>query len=110
MRLVCQQVPGGGWFAEGLSQQVREVLQGTDNRDFTDLDYACMSWWARNMLFFEQNLHRNSRVRVINYNELAQEPLETLGSMFEFVGVPWCDAQARFVHLEAQGCQRPDLR
>jgi len=107
VRLACQQVPGGGWFAEGLSQQVKEVLQEIDNRDLTDLDYACMSWWARNMLFFEQNLHRNNNVWVINYSELAQEPLKKLGSMFEWIGIPWRDAQARFVH--SRSIRKPDL-
>ena len=44
---------GGGWFAEGVSERSRASCAAWIARRFTDFDYACLVWWARNQLFFE---------------------------------------------------------
>ena len=98
IRAVCEGRPGGGWFAEGVSEAARRTLQGLDRSAFTDFDYACLIWWARNQLFFELNLAGEPDVRLLRYETLVVDPKATMQGLFDWIGMPWSAPSMRFVH------------
>jgi hypothetical protein len=100
IRAVCDGQPGGGWFAEGVSA----VL---DRASFSEWDYACLAWWARNRLFFDLNLADEPRVRLLRYESLVSEPERTMRSVYEWAGMKWSGPSVRFVH--ARSAAKPDL-
>ncbi len=107
IRKVCAGEPGGGWFAEGVSEPVARTLRGLDRSKFTDFDYACLTWWARNQLFFELGLGSEPDVRLLRYETLVVEPQPTVRALYEWLGMEWSEPSLRFVH--ARSLKRPDL-
>jgi hypothetical protein len=107
IRLVCEGKPGGGWFAEGVSPEVGRRLRALDRSRFTDFDYACLAWWARNNLFFELELGANPDVRLLRYETLVAHPEPTMRALYAWLGMPWSQSSMRFVH--ARSMKKPDL-
>jgi hypothetical protein len=107
IRVVCEGSPGGGWFAEGASAQVRATLQALDRSGFSDFDYACLAWWVRNNLFFELGLDHEPRVRLLRYETLVVEPQPTMRALYEWIGMEWSEPSMRFVH--ARSMKKPNL-
>lgn len=108
IRLVCQKQSGGGWFADGISDDVSNTLGSLGRKNLTEFDYCCLAWWARNMLFFEQNLDRRKNVILLNYERLATSPVQTLSEVFERIGCPWSNRYSRYVH--SRSVKKPDLQ
>jgi sulfotransferase family protein len=98
IRLVCDGKPGGGWFAEGVSAEVAAVLRALPLTELSELDYACLAWWARNHLFFELGVEKLAQVRLLRYESLVQEPVDVLRRLFEWVGLSWSNPVCRFIH------------
>lgn len=107
IRAVCDDLPGGGWFAEGVSLPVRRRLQSLDRTRFTDFDYACLVWWVRNQLFFDLGLEDEPNVRLLRYETLVAEPQPTMRRLFDWLGMPWSESSMRFVH--ARSMRKPNL-
>ena len=103
IRLVCAGEPGGGWFAEGISASVGKRVRDIDTSEFSEFDFACLVWWARNQLFFEKGLDQSPNVRTVSYADLAANPNGTLKKMFDWTGLDWSDRYARFVHSRSLG-------
>jgi hypothetical protein len=107
IRAVCDSRQGGGWFAEGVSEAVARKLRSLDRSRFTDFDYACLVWWARNQLFFELNLVNDPRVRLLRYETLVSQPESTMRALYDWIGMQWSSPSMRFVH--ARSMRKPDL-
>jgi sulfotransferase family protein len=101
IKLVHGDQPGGGWFAEGVSDEVRRVLQQFDPGDLADFDWACLNWWARNQIFVEQNLRDDSRVELLRYEELVVNPRTVLGQVIDWLEMPNDERSFRFVHTRS---------
>ena len=99
--------PGGGWFAEGVSEPVARTLRGLDRERFSDFDYACLAWWVRNQLFFELGLDNDADVRLLRYETLVADPQPTMRQLCAWLGMEWSRPSLRFVH--ARSLRRPDL-
>jgi len=98
IRSVCEGRPGGGWFAEGVSESARCTLQCLDRSAFTDFDYACLVWWARNQLYLDLNLAGEPYVRLLRYETLVVAPTATMHALFDWIGMSWSAPSMRFVH------------
>jgi len=107
IRAVCESRQGGGWFAEGVSEAVARNMRSLDRSQFTDFDYACLVWWARNQLFFELNLVNDPRVRLLRYETLVSQPESTMRALYDWTGMQWSSPSMRFVH--ARSMRKPDL-
>lgn len=101
IRKVCENQPGGGWFAEGVSWAVLERLQALDRSRFTDFDYACLVWWVRNQLYFDLGLDRQPQVRLLRYETLVVDPKTAMRGIFGWTGLPWSAPSMRFVHARS---------
>jgi hypothetical protein len=103
VRLVVAGESGGGWFAEGASEAVRECLQGFSDYELSEFDYACLVWWARNQIFFEYELENRNDVWLLNYDEFVSEPREYSSRLFGFMGLQFDERLVEHVHSRSVG-------
>lgn len=89
IRLVCTGQSGGGWFAEGLSASTVETLRAVYKPTLSELDLACLVWWARNRLVFELGLGDLSNVYISKYEDLVVDRDGGLKALFAFIGMPY---------------------
>ena len=62
----------------------------------------------RNSLFFELGLENNkNRVRLIQYEELVQNPRTVMNELFNWFEVDWNESAFRYVHSRSVG--KPNL-
>jgi hypothetical protein len=101
IRAVCEGKLGGGWFSEGVSTPIRRSLQSLDRSGFSDFDYACLVWWARNQLFFDLGLATEPRVRLLRYETLVVDPKGTMSGLFRWLDMPSSGQSMRFVHAQS---------
>lgn len=76
------------WRGRGMSSVTREVLASLYHPDASEAEGAAIMWFYRNVLFFEQQLASDARVRVVFYENLVQQPMEEVASVYKFIGVP----------------------
>ncbi|MEM9172436.1 MAG: sulfotransferase domain-containing protein [Pseudomonadota bacterium] len=107
IRRVCDGRPGGGWFAEGCSEQTKQTLRALDTREFSDFDFACLVWWARNVLYFEGGHDQQTNVRLLSYENTARDPATIMEAVQAWVGMPISREAGRFVH--ARSVAKKDL-
>lgn len=101
IRAVCEGRLGGGWFAEGVSTAIRRSLQSLDRSGFSDFDYACLVWWARNQIYFDLGLAAEPRVRLLRYETLVVDPKSTMNGLFRWLDMPSSGQSMRFVHAQS---------
>lgn len=78
------------WRGRGMSSATRNCLAEAAADDALDeRSAAALMWYYRNILFFEQELHRDPRVRLLRYEDLVHTPQQVLPPAFEFAGIPW---------------------
>ena len=77
------------WRCEGLSDKVRELICSFRNSNLRQSDAAALFWYARNSLYFQQNLEADPRVYICQYEYLVQQPKEVIRDMYNFIGVPY---------------------
>lgn len=87
IRLVCTGRPGGGWFDEGVSPRIREVLRQVYRPDLPDFDLACLIWWARNRLLIESGLAGQPGVTAVKYEALVSDPSRMLDWLFRRIDI-----------------------
>ncbi|MDO8954859.1 MAG: sulfotransferase [Gammaproteobacteria bacterium] len=101
IRLVCSGQEGGGWFQEGVSEATGRILRNLPWQNFSDYDFACLIWWARNRIFFEQKLEREKRVLLLHYEKLVTAPEESLRAVTNFIGIPFSTQMIRYIHARS---------
>ena len=52
-------------------------------------DAAALFWYARNRLFFEQDLHLDDRVMSVEYERFVGNPAATMRKIYEFCDTPY---------------------
>jgi hypothetical protein len=101
IRLVCSGQEGGGWFQAGVSEETGRILRSLPWQNFSDYDFACLVWWTRNRLFFEQNLDKEKRVLLLRYETLVTAPEESLQAVTNFIGIPFSTQMTRYIHARS---------
>ncbi len=101
IRIACKGEEGGGWFQEGISTDINMTLQNLPWKQFSEYDFACLVWWTRNKLFFEQNLHQDKNVIILRYEELVQKPFEILNNITNFLQIPFFPKMATYIHARS---------
>ncbi len=110
--------PGGGeagWRARGVSDATRAQLAGHWRPDLDNPTASALFWWLRNVLFFEQGLDRDPRVRWVSYEALVRDPQGQVPPLFDFMGVPFAQrvmakVTARSVHKRPPAAIDPAVR
>lgn len=81
------------WRGRGMSPATRELLAALYRPDASEAEGAAIMWFYRNVLFFEQQLGADPRVRVVFYEDLVQHPLREVAAVYEFLGLPGFSAR-----------------
>ena len=89
IRLVCTGRPGGGWFREGVSTRIQEILQQVYRPDLSEFELACLVWWARNQLLMESGLAGQPGVTVVKYEKLVSDPYRMLHWLLQRIPLPY---------------------
>ncbi|MCC5958850.1 MAG: sulfotransferase domain-containing protein [Rhodobacteraceae bacterium] len=89
IRIVCRGEPGGGWFQDGVSEDMAAKLRLVYREDMSDFDLACLVWWARNQIYIEQQLFLDPRISLANYETLAAAPENELRWVFNRLEIPF---------------------
>lgn len=80
------------WRGRGMSPATRELLAALYRPDASEAEGAAIMWFYRNVLFFEQLLAADARVRVVFYEDLVQHPMREVAAVYDFLGLPGFDA------------------
>ena len=85
------------WRGAGMSVETQCFLQEVVAQDIDERSAAALMWYYRNVLFFEQGLHRDPRVRLVCYDDLMSAPHDVLPDLFGFAGITYSPRCARLV-------------
>jgi hypothetical protein len=90
------------WRGRGMSSATRELLVALYRPEASEAEGAAIMWFYRNVLFFEQQLAADPRVRVVFYEDLVQHPLREVAAVYAFLGLPGFNAaKARRIHAHS---------
>jgi hypothetical protein len=81
------------WRSEKVSDAVREQILHHFSEEMNPYDAAALFWYARNSLFFEQELATNPHVMLCRYADLVLHPQQTVEAIYTFAGQPFPDAK-----------------
>jgi len=62
------------WRCENASTETIETLRSLYKDNSTEYDAGALFWYARNMLYFDQDLDQNEKVSLWKYEDFVQSP------------------------------------
>jgi hypothetical protein len=90
------------WYSENVSDETRDMIEKfhTENAHMEDLQ--ALGWYARNILYFDQELNRHPRVRLCSYEDIVSDPKKGMKSLYRFIGMDYPGHHiVRFVHSKS---------
>jgi hypothetical protein len=76
------------WRCRGASTETRQTVIELMNDGLAPLDAAALFWWARNQLYFQQQLWRDERIRIIRYERACNSSEEVAAALAEYIEIP----------------------
>jgi len=76
------------WHYTGATDSTRETVVELLNAGLTPLDAAALFWWTRNQLYFDQNLWRDERIRILRYEQTCTCPEVVIQKLSAYIGIP----------------------
>lgn len=113
---LAQDKSAADWRGRGMSDDTQRLLRQFDHPAMGEASAAALMWYYRNVLFFEQGLDRDPRVKLMRYEDLVGDPAQVMRETFEFLGMPnWSPWVSRYVHVRSVGKSpradiEPDVR
>jgi hypothetical protein len=89
------------WRGRGMSPATRELLTALYRQDASEAEGAAIMWFYRNVLFFEQLLAADPRVRLVFYEDLVRDPAREVSALYDFVGLPVSAGIAGRIHARS---------
>ncbi len=92
VKRVVQDRNSNRWIARGMSDSTHELVKSLVPDEIDDASSAALIWYFRNILFFENALEDDERVRLVKYETLVTRPDEVLSEAFKFADItytPW---------------------
>jgi hypothetical protein len=78
----------GDWRSRGASQETRETVIELMHEGLSPLDAAALFWWARNQLYFDQQLWRDERIRIIRYERACNCSQDVARALSDYIEIP----------------------
>ncbi len=75
------------WRGRGMTPATRELLASLYRPEASEAEGAAIMWFYRNVLFFEQQLAIDSRVRLVFYESMVRHPAREVSAVYEFLGL-----------------------
>ena len=79
----------GNWRSEACSDATRNTIRKYFSESMNPRDAAALFWYARNRLYFEQELFRDNRVMLMEYENFVRNPASTMRQMYELCDRPY---------------------
>lgn len=106
-RLIQGEAPED-WRGRGMSSATRNILRTLYRPDASETDGAAIMWYYRNILFFEQDLECDPRVKLIFYEELVEDPMQEVAAIYAFLGLRGFNTRiARQIHSHSTHRRMP---
>ncbi len=97
------------WRGRGMSPATRELLAALFHAEASEAEGAAIMWFYRNVLFFEQQLAADPRVRLVFYEALVRQPMQEVAAVYDFLGLPGFHAGvAARIHARSVKHRDPD--
>ena len=74
------------WRSEGVSDRVHALIDRFFDPQMNPRDAAALFWYARNELYFEQELESHPRVLLLRYEDFVRDPVAPLGEVYSRLG------------------------
>ncbi len=96
----CHQKDLVRWVARGeieklgprgknLSADTVRLCRELFRESLSDEEGGCLYWYMRNQLYFDLNLHRDSRVLLVQYSDAVRNKDRVFRKVFDFLGFPF---------------------
>ena len=76
------------WRRRGASRETRETVSELLREGLSPLDAAALFWWTRNQLYFDQQLWRDERIRIIRYERACKCSEEVARALSDYIEIP----------------------
>lgn len=76
------------WRGQAVSDETHALVSKFSKSSLSALESACLFWFARNSLYFEQQLNSNARVDLWFYDDFVNSPQNHLDRLLNSVGYP----------------------
>lgn len=87
--LIAEDRNAAEWRGRGMSDATHAVVRRLYHAQMSETTAAALTWYFRNILFFERGYDRDGRVRLVRYERLVTHPQEVLEDVCEFIGLPY---------------------
>ena len=77
------------WRSEGVSDEIVSTIKPYCKPNLSAADAQALMWYARNMLYFEQDLSKLTSVMLIDYDEICRFPESGFRLLYAFLGLPY---------------------
>lgn len=92
------------WRSAHASAETLATIDRFFAEDMNPYDAAALFWYARNQLFFDQQLEANPNVILCRYEDLVREPATTMQRIYDAIGVAYPgDDIVQDVHAQSVG-------
>jgi hypothetical protein len=85
------------WRGRGMSDETHALVKRLYHPELSNASACALFWYFRNVLFFEQGLDADPRVRAVRYEALVTDPVRESAAIFAFLGLPYTGAVSRTV-------------
>ena len=95
------------WRSAGVSDEVQAVVRRHFSEEMKPYDAGALFWYARNALFFEQDLPTHDRVLLLRYEEFTEAPEAWIHHLYRWLGQDFPGPSlVKEVHTRAVGRDR----
>jgi hypothetical protein len=74
------------WRSERVSEETCQLIKKYYSQHMNPMDAQVLVWYARNILFFDQELQQRQDVFLCNYEQLVSNPAEQVKQIYRRVG------------------------
>ncbi len=77
------------WRCQNLDPAVQETIAGLYRPDLDPMSVAALFWYARNSLFFQQDLADDPRVCLMRYDDLVNDAMGVMEDVYDWMELPF---------------------
>jgi hypothetical protein len=85
---IADRVPGN-WRSERVSDQTQQIVREFCHPNMSRHDAAALMWYARNILYFEQDLPAHRDVFLCRYEDLVANPEDKMIQLYRFLDLEY---------------------
>lgn len=75
------------WRSRGSTEETRSTIKKLVGEGLSPLDAAALFWWARNRLYFENELWRDERIRILRYERTCDQTKDVVEALSRYLGI-----------------------